>query len=50
MVVDDLYVMGISISPGETNTPLVINSNAVLARTVSTKLLKSIGRWHPKVS
>ena len=42
MIIDDFNIVGFAVFPAETNTPLVIDPNAVLAFSVPCKLLKSI--------
>ena len=49
MVVDNLNVHGIAINPLETDSPLIIDANAILSRPVAPKLLQMIGRRHAKV-
>jgi hypothetical protein len=46
MIVDNLNIMRISRSPAETDTPLAIDSNAVLSLPFSVQCLKTIvGRY-----
>ena len=49
MVVDDLDVVGIASGPSETDTPLVVDANAVLAVTIAFKLLEAISRWESEI-
>ncbi len=42
MIVDDINIMGISISPIKTNSPLVVNSNTILVFSISLQLFKMI--------
>ena len=50
MIVYDLNVVGIAISPSEANTPLVVDSNAILAGPIAPEFLQAIGWWHAKIS
>jgi hypothetical protein len=50
VIIYDLNVVSIAISPRETNAPLVIDSNAVLAGPIATEFFEAIGRWRSKVS
>jgi hypothetical protein len=49
VIVDDLYIVGIAISPSEANSPLVVNANAVLAHPLASKSLEPIAGWHSQV-
>jgi len=49
VVVADLDVIRVSVFPAEANSPLIVDSDAVLARAVSRESFQSIPRWHPKV-
>ncbi len=49
MVIDDLDVEGIAISPAKANAPLVIDANTVLAGALPFKSLESIGGRDAKV-
>lgn len=49
MVIDYLNLKGIAILPLETDPPLVIDTDAVLARTITAKHLKTIGRGDSQV-
>ena len=44
MVVDDFRVKGISGSPYETDTPLIVYPYAMLSTSVTFQLVKSVGR------
>jgi hypothetical protein len=46
VVVTDLDVMGVSIPPAEADPPLVVDSNAVLARTVPDQALQPVAGRH----
>jgi hypothetical protein len=42
MVINNLHIVSVALLPGKTNTPLVINANAILSLTVAVKLFYSI--------
>ena len=44
MIVDNLYLHALLVSPVEANTPLVVNPNAVLASAATLERFKAI-RW-----
>jgi hypothetical protein len=37
MVVDDFYVVSVTIAPGKTDTPLIVDTDAVLAFSASAQ-------------
>jgi hypothetical protein len=39
VVIDDFYIMGIAVGPGEADPPLVVDANAVLTLTIATVTL-----------
>jgi len=47
VIVDNLYVIGVSVSPDEADSPLVVYPNAVLPLTVAGQGFKSIP-WRNK--
>ena len=49
MVVDNLNIVSISFCPGEADAPLVIDSNAVLARAIAREPFQAIAWGHPKI-
>jgi hypothetical protein len=49
VVVDDLNVLGTRSRPSEADSPLLIDSDAVLALSVASELLQSISGRHSKV-
>jgi len=49
MIVQDLYQVGVSGMPFETDTPPVIDPNAVLASPVSAKLFQMVGWGNAQV-
>ena len=46
MVVDDFGVVRITVFPGEADTSLLIDSDAVLAFTVAAEGFEVVARWH----
>ena len=49
MVVNDLNPFWTSVAPPEANTPLIIDSDTVLARTISAQTLEPVARRNPKI-
>ncbi len=49
MIIDNFYIMRITVAPTETDTILIIDSNTVLAFPFPMKLFKSITRWNTKI-
>ena len=49
MIVRDLNFIRLSAAPAKADTPLIIDSNAVLPRSVSRKLLQPVARWRSKI-
>jgi hypothetical protein len=50
MVIYNLYVVGVAFVPHEANTPLVIDTNAVLPFTVVIKCMKFVTRRHLQIN
>jgi hypothetical protein len=46
VIVDDFHVIRIPVVPAKTDSPLIINPNAVLADAGAFKLFESIARRH----
>ena len=42
MIIDDLHLVSVTLSPLETDAPLIVNSDAVLTPTVTMKFLQTI--------
>jgi hypothetical protein len=42
MVIHDLHVIGVTLQPDKTNTPLIINANTVLAIAVTLQRFQSV--------
>jgi len=49
VVVDDLDFEGIVSFPYETDSVLIVDSNAVLAFAISAKPFQTVARWHGKL-
>jgi hypothetical protein len=49
VVVDDLDILSIPLSPPKTDPPLIVDADAVLPRTIARQLLQAIARRTPKV-
>lgn len=47
MVIDNFYIKSITVAPNKANTPLIIDSYAVLACSFSFQLLKPSRWWNP---
>ena len=48
MVIDDFHIKGILFAPHEANTPLIIDTYAVLSCSIARQLLKPIRRRNPQ--
>jgi len=46
VIIRNLHVVSVSVAPYKTNTPLVVDAYAVLPRTVTFQLMKSVTRRH----
>jgi hypothetical protein len=49
VVINDFNIEGIALVPQKTDSPLIINSYAVLTNAFSAKRLQPIGGWHAQV-
>jgi hypothetical protein len=49
VIIDDLNVVGVAAGPAEADSPLVVDSDAVLAQSIAGELLQSIGGWNAQV-
>jgi hypothetical protein len=49
MIICNLHVVGVSVAPHKTDTPLVVDADTVLARTVTFQLMKSVTRRHSQI-
>ena len=48
MIVHDLDLFGAALRPAEAHTKLIVNSDAVLAGSISFERLEPIARRHPQ--
>ena len=49
MVVHDLHVERVAVTPDEADAELVVHANRVLSVSISSQGLKTIARWHAQV-
>jgi hypothetical protein len=49
VIICNLHVVSVSVAPHKTNTPLVVDAYAVLPRTVTFQLMKSVTRRHSQI-
>ena len=49
MIVDNLDIVGVTVSPAKADSPLIVDANAVLPTTISSQLFQPIGRWDPEI-
>ena len=49
MVVNDLNPFWTSIAPPEADTPLIVDSDTVLALTITSQMLEPVARRNPKI-
>jgi hypothetical protein len=49
VIVDNFNVPGIPINPAETNPPLAVDADAVLAHSIAPKHLKCVARRRPQL-
>lgn len=49
MIIDYFDIVCVSLTPTETNSPLIIDSDAVLPFTISAQLFKTISRGYAQV-
>jgi hypothetical protein len=49
MVVADFHIVGVLSLPAEADAPLVVDTDRVLSRSVSSKRLQTITGWHSKI-
>jgi hypothetical protein len=50
VIVNDLNFVGVSIPPGETKSPLVVDANAVLSFASPMQRFQAIARWRRHVA
>jgi hypothetical protein len=49
MIIDNLDVFGVTCAPDKTETPLIVDTNAVLTGAVALERLKAIAWWNLQV-
>ena len=49
MIINNLDLEGIAVSPAKTDSPLVIDANTVLAGAVAFELLQAVAGWDPEI-
>jgi hypothetical protein len=49
VIIRNLHVVSVSVAPHKTDTPLVVDAYAVLPRTVTFQLMKSVTRRHSQI-
>jgi len=49
VIIDDLHVVSVTLSPLETDAPLIVDSDAVLTPTVTLKFLQAIAGSDPQI-
>jgi len=47
MVIDDLDLLGRTITPNETDSPLIVDSDAVLTFPIATQFLQPVSWYGP---
>src|SRR5262249_1785526 len=50
MIVDDLDIVGVAVTPAEADAPLVVDSDAVLPFAIPGEPLQPITGWRPATS
>jgi hypothetical protein len=49
VVINDFYIFWTCIRPTKADTPLIIDTNAVLTGTITPECFKVIAGWHPQI-
>jgi hypothetical protein len=49
VIVHDLNLVGIAVLPAKANSPLIIDTNAVLAGAVTGQFLQAVSRRNPQI-
>lgn len=50
MIVDDLHVIGISVKPNKTQSPLIVYPDTVLPFPVATQCFQAISGWRRQIA
>jgi len=49
VVIDDFHIFCTCIRPTKADTPLIVDTNAVLTGTITLECFKVIAGWHPQI-
>jgi hypothetical protein len=49
VVINDFHVFCPNLRPTKADTPLIVDTNAVLTGTITLECLKVIAGWHPQI-
>jgi hypothetical protein len=49
VVINDFHIFWTCIRPIEADTPLIVDTNAVLTGTITLEYFKVIAGWHPQI-
>ncbi len=49
MVINDFHIFCTYIRPTKADTPLIVDTNAVLTGTITLECFKVIAGWHPQI-
>ena len=49
MIVGDLDVVGVALSPAKAHSPLIVDADAVLSVPLARELLQLIAWWNPQI-
>jgi hypothetical protein len=49
MVVDNLDIMSVPVTPDEAHAPLIIDSDRVLPAPIALQSLQTVGRWRSQI-
>jgi hypothetical protein len=49
VVIDDFHIVGTIVSPHETDPPLIVDTDAVLPRPISSQGFQAIARGNPEI-
>jgi hypothetical protein len=49
VVVSDFNIKGVSLFPSETDSPLIVDADTVLARTITLQRFQTVAWWDPQI-
>jgi len=49
VVIHDFHILCTCIRPTETDSPLIVDTDAVLTNTITPERFKMIARWHSQI-